>query len=100
MSRIYRHALAMIAGLSLLFLTPTASFGVSLVQNLKVTAMQSLHECASGYYKNSNGSCVHRPAKAATWPLDSTAKCNDSSYSYSQHRRGTCSHHGGVSSWR
>jgi uncharacterized protein DUF3761 len=28
-----------------------------------------------------------------------TAICNDGSYSYSQHRQGTCSHHGGVKEW-
>lgn len=27
------------------------------------------------------------------------AKCKDGSYSYSQHRQGTCSHHGGVAYW-
>ncbi len=28
-----------------------------------------------------------------------TAICNDGTYSYSAHRRGTCSHHGGVREW-
>lgn len=28
-----------------------------------------------------------------------TALCNDGTYSYSQHRRGTCSWHGGVREW-
>lgn len=28
-----------------------------------------------------------------------TAKCRDGSLSYSAHRRGTCSHHGGVAVW-
>ncbi len=28
-----------------------------------------------------------------------TAICNDGWLSYSQHRRGTCSHHGGVREW-
>lgn len=28
-----------------------------------------------------------------------TAQCNDGSLSYSAHRRGTCSHHGGVAIW-
>ena len=27
------------------------------------------------------------------------ARCNDGTISYSQHSRGTCSHHGGVASW-
>lgn len=28
-----------------------------------------------------------------------TAQCVDGSYSYSQHRQGTCSYHGGVAVW-
>jgi len=32
-------------------------------------------------------------------PSDASALCNDGTYSYSQHRRGTCSHHGGVKLW-
>ncbi|MFD5407035.1 DUF3761 domain-containing protein [Streptomyces griseorubiginosus] len=32
-------------------------------------------------------------------PAGATAQCNDGTYSYSAHRRGTCSHHGGVAVW-
>jgi hypothetical protein len=32
-------------------------------------------------------------------PKDATAICNDGTYSYSQSRSGTCSHHGGVKEW-
>jgi hypothetical protein len=32
-------------------------------------------------------------------PSGASAVCRDGTYSYSAHRRGTCSHHGGVSSW-
>lgn len=42
------------------------------------------------------------PAAPAPAPDDhagATAKCNDGSLSYSAHRRGTCSHHGGVAVW-
>ena len=28
-----------------------------------------------------------------------SAICRDGTYSYSQHRQGTCSHHGGVAQW-
>ncbi|WP_229859485.1 DUF3761 domain-containing protein [Streptomyces poonensis] len=28
-----------------------------------------------------------------------SALCVDGTYSYSQHHRGTCSHHGGVAQW-
>jgi hypothetical protein len=31
--------------------------------------------------------------------LPPTAICRDGAYSYSAHRSGTCSHHGGVAEW-
>lgn len=57
-------------------------------------------QCAKGSYKNTKGSCVKSPAKAPSWPVGASAKCWDATYSYSQSRRGTCSHHGGVATWR
>jgi hypothetical protein len=32
-------------------------------------------------------------------PTGASAQCRDDSYSFSAHRRGTCSHHGGVARW-
>jgi hypothetical protein len=32
-------------------------------------------------------------------PKGATARCMDGTYGFSQHRRGTCSHHGGVKKW-
>ena len=32
-------------------------------------------------------------------PPGASARCRDGTYSYSHHRRGTCSHHGGVARW-
>jgi hypothetical protein len=57
--------------------------------------------CHADYYRNSNGVCVHRPVKShgSAAPQGATAQCRDGSYSFSQHRRGTCSHHGGVAKW-
>jgi hypothetical protein len=37
--------------------------------------------------------------KQAVRPANATAVCKDGTLSYSQHRRGTCSHHGGVRRW-
>lgn len=34
-----------------------------------------------------------------TYYYSPSAICNDGTYSYSLHRQGTCSHHGGVDSW-
>jgi hypothetical protein len=36
---------------------------------------------------------------AAAAPPGATALCRDGTYSYSKHRSGTCSHHGGVKRW-
>lgn len=53
------------------------------------------------HYKASNGREVHSPARPTQGqvPTGASAQCRDGSYSFSQHRRGTCSHHGGVASW-
>jgi hypothetical protein len=51
-------------------------------------------------YTNVSGHHVHRPVYAAQAPRGASAQCRDGSYSFSEHARGTCSHHGGVASWR
>jgi hypothetical protein len=53
------------------------------------------------HYTNSAGETVHSPAKTQdnSVPAGASAICGDGSYSFSQSRRGTCSHHGGVSQW-
>jgi hypothetical protein len=38
-------------------------------------------------------------AATAAPPPGATARCRDGTYSYSQHRSGTCSYHGGVARW-
>lgn len=38
-------------------------------------------------------------ASSGSAPPGATARCKDGTYSYSQHRQGTCSHHGGVAVW-
>lgn len=51
------------------------------------------------YYTNIYGNEVHSPAYSNSVPAGASAKCRDGKYSFSQSRRGTCSHHGGVSRW-
>lgn len=52
------------------------------------------------HYTNSDGQQVHSPAYSnGGVPDGATAQCADGTYSFSQHRSGTCSHHGGVAKW-
>lgn len=55
--------------------------------------------CPNGTYINSAGNTVCRPYVSSGAPAGATARCVDGTYSFSQSRRGTCSHHGGVASW-
>ena len=57
--------------------------------------------CATDYYRNSSDVCVHRSVKIqnTSAPNGATAQCRDGSFSFSQHRQGTCSRHSGVAKW-
>jgi hypothetical protein len=50
-------------------------------------------------YVNVDGVRVPSPVFSETKPSGATARCRDGSFSFSQHRSGTCSHHGGVAEW-
>lgn len=54
-----------------------------------------------GYYINVDGNKVQSPtySQNGSVPVGATARCRDGTYSFSQHRSGTCSHHGGVANW-
>src|SRR2546422_115948 len=39
------------------------------------------------------------PVRASSVPIGARACCRDGTYSFSQHRRCTCSWHGGVAEW-
>lgn len=58
-----------------------------------------LKSCPDGYYLNVDNNCIQSPVTAPSAPAGATAKCNDGTYSFSQHRSGTCSHHDGVAEW-
>lgn len=51
------------------------------------------------YYINVDNNKVQSPTYYDSVPAGASARCGDGTYSFSQHRRGTCSHHGGVSTW-
>ncbi|MCV7176163.1 DUF3761 domain-containing protein [Mycolicibacterium sphagni] len=60
--------------------------------------------CGGGSYANSDGQCVPDPSAgggsgSGGAPSGATAVCRDGEYSFSTHRTGTCSGHGGVSQW-
>ncbi|MGI4945760.1 MAG: DUF3761 domain-containing protein, partial [Janthinobacterium lividum] len=54
---------------------------------------------SGSYYRSTDGSMVHSPTKGNGNYGRVTARCGDGSNSFSHHHQGTCSHHGGVSSW-
>jgi hypothetical protein len=56
---------------------------------------------SQNYYTNVSGNTVHSPAYTSdgSVPSGATAECRDGTYSFSEHRSGTCSHHGGVMRW-
>ncbi|HEY4996795.1 MAG TPA: DUF3761 domain-containing protein [Solirubrobacteraceae bacterium] len=56
-------------------------------------------ECPNGTYENSAGNIVCKPYESSTQPAGATAECEDGTYSFSESRSGTCSHHGGVKEW-
>jgi hypothetical protein len=55
--------------------------------------------CTNGTYVNAAGNTVCRPEASPSAPAGATAECADGTYSFSQSRSGTCSHHGGVARW-
>jgi hypothetical protein len=78
-----------------------ATAGVLLVWLPVAVAQRPSGDC--GYYVNRDGKTVPRPcgdARTQPPPSDATATCRDGTYSYSLHRSGTCSGHGGVQRWR
>lgn len=65
------------------------------------TAPTSNSVSNDNYYTNTYGNSVHSPAYTNdnSVPAGASARCRDGTYSFSQSRRGTCSHHGGVADW-
>ena len=51
------------------------------------------------HYTNTYGNRVQSPTRYSSRPSNATALCRDGSYSFSETRCGTCSHHGGVQQW-
>lgn len=81
--------------------TPVSPSPVSHIQKTPQPAPPIVNSNLSNnnYYTNVSGNQVHSPAYSNTLPIGASAKCGDGTYSFSEHRSGTCSHHGGVSRW-
>jgi hypothetical protein len=79
-------------------LAPSASAAASVP---KAAASNESDLQTHGHYVNKDGQTVHSPAKSVDGavPVGASAKCSDGTYSFSKHHSGTCSHHGGVTSW-
>jgi len=69
------------------------------IEHVAVAKREQRAECPNGTYQNSAGNNVCKPYESPTQPAGATAKCGDGSYSSSESRSGTCSHHGGVAVW-
>ncbi len=70
-----------------------------IVKGTKAPRVQAQKSCPNGTYVNTAGNTVCSPYASDGVPAGATAQCQDGTYSYSQSRRGTCSHHGGVARW-
>lgn len=79
--------------------TTTAPPQLVVTPRTTLAAPTTVFACGGDTYVNVDGNCVPRPTQAANAPPGATAQCRDGSYSFSQHRRGTCSGHGGVARW-
>jgi len=86
-------------------LLPHSAISQSQPQSQRATTTTSKTDSAkvkcadNGTYTNSKGQTVKRPENCSGPPQRATAQCRDGTYSFSQSRRGTCSHHGGVAKW-
>lgn len=78
-------------------LTPTPTVKPTPKPTVVSTPIQVEAPC--GTYVNSAGQTVPSPCEYDSAPPGATAICGDGTYSFSQSRRGTCSHHGGVAQW-
>src|SRR5215470_9721522 len=97
MSNFYKAiAAAAVVGALLGAVLPTSHADQS---SSSATYQTSTYDSQSEYYSNVSGNLVHRPVFSVQQPTGATAQCVDGSWSFSQHRRGTCSYHGGVARW-
>jgi S1-C subfamily serine protease len=61
-------------------------------------AIRTLMDAAPARLRFPRGESSATPTRTSA-PAGASAQCRDGTYSFSSHRRGTCSHHGGVATW-
>jgi Protein of unknown function (DUF3761) len=81
------------------YIAPTTAYNPPTQAPANQTTSSELDN--NNHYTNSAGNTVHSPANTTdgSVPAGASAQCADGTYSFSQSRRGTCSHHGGVAQW-
>ncbi len=85
--------------------TKTPSFNISDTdEEIKVETpdrevLKTNPQTTPDYYINVDGNKIQSPTYYPSVPAGASALCRDGTYSFSQNRRGTCSHHGGVAQW-
>lgn len=80
----------------IIYPTPT-----TVIPTAQPTAAKSSELETDKTYTNVDGDQIQSPASSVDSgiPEGATARCRDGTYSFSKHRKGTCSHHGGVETW-
>ena len=75
--------------------------GYLLEEFLSRQASPATTQTAGKGYINVDGEFAPSPTRTADGqpPPGASAQCQDGAYSFSKHRRGTCSWHGGVARW-
>lgn len=69
------------------------------IANEEITVQPITKITSIGTYVAPQPKPTPAPAPQTTNPTGASALCRNGTLSYSQNRRGTCSHHGGVSAW-
>jgi len=83
--------------------TPVPSYAAALQKKSTTTKAEKkaekAEEKAEKKADKAEDKAEKKAEKAEAAPKGATAQCKDGTYSFSKHRSGTCSHHGGVKTW-
>ena len=78
---------------------PIAMSTASALESTSVSSPGSFPSVSASQRRRRRRRGYRGPVHLIKRPADATARCVDGTYSFSLHRRGTCSHHRGVSVW-